>query len=271
MLALKLKFIKLFSLYILFLGCFAFSAHSQQKIDKFYLSNFHKDGSRNWELLGKYAVVFDEYSEIYESRALFFRKDNNVRVRANKAVISNNDNSAKLTGNIQARSEDGMVLFAKTLNWNELRQELETKSGVKVCSKDVRIRATGMFGEGVKKAVSFLKNIKVTIINEKHKDKVIVTCLGPLEVEFNRGKAVFFNNVVLKSTDGTVYSDKAVAFYDKKSKKIVKIISVGNVRFIKDGNKTFSQKAVYLGREGKIKLIGRPKILLYPKEGSTLP
>ena len=47
-------------------------ASSEQRIMDFYLSNFKEDGSRDWEVKGKEAVIYDRYVDIDEMEASYY-------------------------------------------------------------------------------------------------------------------------------------------------------------------------------------------------------
>lgn len=238
--------------------------YTQQKIDDFFLSNFGQEGKRDWEIVGSYALIYPEYSQIYKVKALNFRQDNVVTIRANQAKVSADRTKASLSDNVKIFDQKKRAFFTDSLNWDELSQIAQTDSSVKVCAENLRIRATGMIIYGREEKADFLKNVRVDILNSVHNDKITVTCDGPLIVEQVRGKALFNNNVVMHSIDGDVYSQRAVAFFDKKNSQIVKIISEGQVRLEKDGQFTISERAVYLARLAKVVLSGKPKIVYFP-------
>ncbi len=66
-----------------------------------------------------------------------------------------------------------------------------------------------------------------------------------------------------------MFSDKATLFFDPEDKTIIKIVSEGNVKIVRDGNTTFSQKATYFSKEQKIVLEGRPRLIYYQEEDSS--
>ena len=107
------------------------------------------------------------------------------------------------------------------------------------------------------------KNVHI----ENKKGKTTITCEGTLEIERNKGKAVFNKDVVVTNEKGKLYSDKATVFFNTKEKQLIKVVSEGNVKIVRGDNIAYAKKATYFAKEEKIVLEGRPK-LIYFTEGS---
>ena len=98
----------------------------------------------------------------------------------------------------------------------------------------------------------------------------MVTCDGPLEIDYEKGRAVFYNNVKVNQKESQLFSDKATMYFDAKDKKLIKIVAEGNVRIIRGENTSFSQKATYFAQTRRVVLEGSPRLVVFPKE-SKLP
>jgi lipopolysaccharide export system protein LptA len=118
------------------------------------------------------------------------------------------------------------------------------------------------------KKVDFEENVEVQL-SDKEGRAVKITCDGPLEIEYNEGVAVFNNNVTVDNKDGKLYADKTTVFFDNKEKKIVKIVSEGNVKIERENNVTFAQKATYFDADKKIILEGNPRLFYFPKDNEN--
>jgi len=109
----------------------------------------------------------------------------------------------------------------------------------------------------------------------------VITCDGPLEIDYQKNIATFNKNVKVDRNDTQIYSDiMDVYFSSSKDKKtqssdassalmdssIDKIIAKGNVRTIRGENITYSEEAVYTGADKKVTLLGRPKLIIYSTE-----
>jgi lipopolysaccharide export system protein LptA len=98
---------------------------------------------------------------------------------------------------------------------------------------------------------------------------ITVDCEGPLEVDYAQGYAVFNDNVVVESSEGKMFSEKATVFFLKDTKTIERIVSEGDVKIIRDDNVTFAEKATYIEAEKRLILEGRPRLILFPEDEDT--
>ena len=73
--------------------------------------------------------------------------------------------------------------------------------------------------------------------------------------------ALFEGNVVAKTTDMTIYSDKMLVFYKEGSGDVTKIESTGNVRLLQGTRLITSQNAVYYADEDKVVFTGEPRAM----------
>lgn len=89
---------------------------------------------------------------------------------------------------------------------------------------------------------------------------------GPIVIKSDRliadnrsNTALFEGSVVANTPDITMYSDKMLVYYERKTGNIKKIESEGNVRVIKDDRVIVSQKAVYYADGEKVVFTGNPR------------
>jgi lipopolysaccharide export system protein LptA len=97
-----------------------------------------------------------------------------------------------------------------------------------------------------------------TLIDKKEKNPIIITS-ETLTADNKNSTAVFEGNVVAKTDDVTMYSDKMTVFYDSASNKVTKIHALGHVKVHKEERALFSDEAMYLEEEEKIIFTGHPK------------
>ena len=93
----------------------------------------------------------------------------------------------------------------------------------------------------------------------------VITCDGPLDIDYEKNLAVFNNNVKIVDEKGEVTSNRLDAYLNRQTKAIVKAIAKGEVKILRNNNYSYSDEAVYLAREHKVVLTGRPKIVIYPE------
>jgi len=52
--------------------------------------------------------------------------------------------------------------------------------------------------------------------------------------------------------------------------EIAKIVSEGNVKIVRPDNVTFAQRATYYGADARVVLEGRPRLIYFPSDDSSL-
>jgi len=97
------------------------------------------------------------------------------------------------------------------------------------------------------------------------KKPTVITCDGPLEIDYTKQTAIFKNNVkVEQEKESQMYADKMEVDFDFKNKALTRIKSMGNVRIVKGDNTSYSEEALYTANDKKMTLTGRPRLIIYP-------
>lgn len=262
---------RLFFISFLFLFVsLSFSVYPEQRIKNFYLSNLKEDGTRDWELKGDEAIISDDYVDIEKMRANYYLEEDTILITSNTARMNKENMDIFLKDDVHIENKDGATLDTDSLNWQRQKNRIETFDRVKVSKDTMQITATGLSADTQLNNAAFGRDVEVIFADAKNGDVTIAVCSGPLEIEYNAGKATFNDDVVVTNSQGKLYSDKATLYFDIEEKKLIKIISEGNVKIIRENNVAFSQKATYFGDEGKIILEGRPRIMYFSQEGEGL-
>ena len=261
---LSLRFV--FNLILFLLLSSNIQAHSEQKIKDFYISNFKEDGSRDWEVEGIEAIIYDKHVDIDKMKAHYYLKDDTILITSDKARLDKGNMDVYLKDNVYIENKDGANVMTDSLNWQRQKNHIDTKDWVKVRKDSMQVEAKGLSADTQLRKADFTEDVEVTFPDEKTKQVTTVTCTGPLEIEYGLGKAVFNKNVVATHPQGKMFSDKATLYFDPAEKVIIKIVSEGNVKIIRDENTTFSQKATYLNKEQKVILEGRPRLIYYQQD-----
>ena len=245
-------------------------AYSQQKIKDFYLSNLKEDGTRDWEINGDEALISDTHIDIENMEANYYLKEDTILITSDNARMNKENMDVALKDNVYIENEEGATLVTDSLNWQRETNHIETQDKVKTTKDSMQITAVGLSADTQLKTADFEEEVEVTFADVKSGDVTTAICTGPLEIEYNKGKAVFNNDVVITNIHGKMYSDKATLFFDTEAKVLIKVVSEGNVKIIREDNVAFSQKATYLGNEQRIVLEGKPRIMYFPKEGEEV-
>ncbi|MDD3295865.1 MAG: LPS export ABC transporter periplasmic protein LptC [Candidatus Omnitrophica bacterium] len=242
-------------------------AYSQQRIKDFYLSNCKEDGSHDWEVKGDEAMIYDTYVDINTMRANYFLESDDISITSDEARLNKENMDVYLKKNVHVKNKDGAQLTTESLNWQREKNHIETKDWVKTSKDAMEITAQGLSADTQMEKANFEKNVEVTFPDAENKTVTTATCSGPLEIEYSLGRAIFNDDVVVTHPQGKVFSDKTTLYFDTTQKKIVKIVSEGNVKIMRDGNETYAEKATYFDKDQKLVLEGRPRLIYFPKEG----
>jgi len=286
---------------------------SDQQIGDFSLSGYGEKGKKNWDLAGKSADIFTEIVKLKEVTGNLYGKDEDIKLTADRGDFNKVDGKVHLEQNVVITTSSGTKLTTDSLDWDRKNQLVTTNDAVNIQRGNMVIVANGAKGEPNLKKVALEKNVKLDINPENPikntkateeaskasfvanqdkaegqtvKEKIVITCDGPLEIDYEKNIATFNNNVKVERTDSTIYSDKMDVYFiaaDKQEKpedakqtsatqqlmgsKIDKIIARGNVKVVRGENLSYSEEAVYTAADKKLVLNGRPKLILYSTEG----
>jgi len=73
--------------------------------------------------------------------------------------------------------------------------------------------------------------------------------------------ALFEKNVVAKTTDLTIHSDKMLVYYEEDGGTVTKIEATGNVKVLRESRIMTSKSAVYYADEEKVIFTGEPRAM----------
>jgi len=271
----------------------AFSAFAPevpaQQINDFSLSGYEDKGKKSWDISGKSADIFTEVVKLKEVNGNLYGKDENVNLTAKRGDFNKGEGKVYLKEDVVITTSGGAKLTTDSMDWDRKNQLVETQDKVNIDKDNITIVGTGIYGQPNLNKVSLNKDVRVDInpsaLKDSRqdlpiKDKVIITCDGPLEVDYSKNIATFNNNVRVERPDIIIYSDKMDIFFsaDDKSAKaanqtqesmagsIDMIVAKGNVRIVRGDNISYSDEAVYAAKDKKIILNGRPQLVFYSTE-----
>jgi len=264
------------------------SAEDPQQMADFSLSGFAEKGRKNWDLTGKQADITAEVIKLNNIESNFYGEQENMKLTAERGDFDRLKGSLHLEKDVIITTSSGARLTTNSLNWDRKEQLVSTVDPVNIVKGGVIIDGLGARANTGLNVVNLEKDIKVQIDNSvsdgaAKQGKVEINCEGPLEIDYQKNLAVFNTNVKVQTSDGLIESDiMEIYFLSGKGKKnesaeaqgvdfngakIDKIIARGNVKITRGQNVSFSEEAVYLSRERKITLTGRPKLVIYSAEG----
>lgn len=249
-------------------GCWVVStAVANQKIDDFYLSGFENKGEKNWEVKGTSALIEEDTVAIKDVEGYTYQQDNKINVKADKGAYNKQESSMELEDNVHIQSDDGMDLKTEKLAWDQKSNKIATDDKVYITKdKDMEVEGEGLHADTQMKTATLDKNVEVKFQRKNNEGFVMVTCDGPVEMNYSDGNIVFKNNVKMNDNEIEMAADIATMFFDQATKKIEKAIVEGNVKILRGKDITYAQKATYYDANKKIILEGSPKLIFFPEK-----
>jgi len=270
---------------------------SPQQIGDFTLSGSGEKGKKAWDIAGKSADIYNEVVKLKKVVGNHYGDNDNINLTADNGNFNKESGVVHLENNVVITTSSGAKLTTDSLDWDRKQQILSTLDKVNLEKADMNLSGEGAKGQTALKQVVLEKNVRLDIKpadkQDSKKEKIMITCDGPLDIDYEKNIAVFNNNVKVEKSDLTIYSDKLEAYFTPSpqgdglassgqshkqeesknaqgpaaiSSSIHKIIALGNVRILRGENISYSQEAVYTALDKKITLTGRPQIIIYQTE-----
>lgn len=256
---------------------------SPQQVGDFMLSGSGDKGKKAWDLAGKSADIYNDVVKLKQVVGNNYGDKDTINLTADNGNFNKSSGVVHLENNVVITTSSGSKLTTDSLDWDRKQQIISTLDKVNLARSDMNLSGVGAKGQTALKQVVLEKNVHLNINpsgkQDDKKEKIVITCDGPLDVDYEKNIAVFNNNVKVEKPDMTIYSDKMQVYFTPKqeeakkdqgaqvlSSSINKIIASGNVRILRGENISYSQEAVYTALDKKISLTGKPQIIIYQTE-----
>jgi LPS export ABC transporter protein LptC len=263
-----------------------------QQMSDFSLSGFGERGKKSWDLAGKSADIGSQVIKLNDITGNFYGADDQVQLTADKGDFDRSVGSVHLQENVVVKSSSGAVMTTDSLDWDRDKQLVSTPDRVNLNKDDIVISGQGAQGFPDLNKVDLQKDIQVQVKNAggeplKPGRDIVITCDGPMQVDYEKSIATFNNAVSVETRDGVIKADCMEVFFSGEpgkdgsragdnlsaagQERIMKIIARGNVSIVRDGNQSYSDEAVYTAADRRIVLKGRPKLVIYSEEVNSAP
>jgi len=269
---------------------------SDQQISDFSLAGYGDKGKKSWELSGKSADIFSDVVKLKDITGNLYGKEEDIKLTSDNGDFNKAEGKIHLENNVVITTTSGAKLTTDSLDWDRKNSVVSTQDLVNIVRDNMVASGQGARGETNLKKVNLQKDVKVKLVPEgKGKDEaeaarenIVITCDGPMEIDYERNIAVFTNNVKVDRQDSVIYCDTMDVYFLKSAEKkeaaqekegeksaaagfmsdtsIDRIICRGNVRIVRGENVSYSEEAIYTAKDKKITLTGRPKLVLYSTE-----
>ncbi|TBR16693.1 hypothetical protein EPO66_04155 [bacterium] len=179
--------------------------------------------------------------------------------------------------------KDKMQLTADKGNYNKTDGKLHLEDNVVVTIN----KETPLLGDDPLNPTQAPKAEKV--------NEIIITCDGPVEMEYKKKVAIFNKNVKVNAPDILMYSDVMEVYFGGNGSQlqpqsqpkpqlqeagaelaaptsfmgtqIDKIRGYGNVKIVRGENISYSDEAIYTTADNKLTLSGKPQLVIHSTEG----
>lgn len=242
---------------------------SLHKVYAFSFSKYTPEGQKEIEIEGDSANILEQTVMLINVVAKAYAEETPVTITADTGNYDKVNNKVNLQKNVVATTDDGTRLLTDELMIQPTQKTMETEAPTQVKKDNIDVRGIGARGDSGLKKVKFNKNVKVIVQdpNDKTHGPTVITCDGPLVIDYQKNFANFKDNVVAEDERGKLTADKMDVYYNKVSKKVSKIVAIGNVIIENpDGNKTYSDSVIYLAEEGRVILGGDTEALYFEGE-----
>lgn len=257
-----------------------------QQIKDFSLSGYGEKGKKTWDLAGQSADILNEVVKLQKVVGNNYTQSDTINLTADKGDFDKTSGVVHLEDNVVITTASGSTLTTDTLDWDRKQQIVKTMDKINLSRQDMNLTGQGVEGQTALKQITLAKDVRLDMQAQEQaagqKEKIVITCDGPLEVNYEKNIAIFNNNVKVEKPDMTMYSDKMQVYFTPKqtgqqpaaaaglpavSSSIDQIVAQGNVKIVRGENTSFSQEAIYTAHDKKITLTGRPQIVIYQTEG----
>lgn len=264
---------------------------ADQQIGDFSLSGFGDKGKKAWDLSGKSADIFSEVVKLKKVVGNNYAQADTINLTADNGDFNKQSGVVHLQDNVVITTSSGTKLTTDTLDWDRKQQIVSTLDKINLARADMNLSGQGALGQTGLKQIKLDKDVRLDIqardLQVNKKEKIMITCDGPLDVDYEKNIAIFNNNVKVEKSDLIIYSDKMQVYFSPKqqnnaqnnapvqgpaliSSSLDKIVASGNVRIIRGENISYSQQAIYTAIDKKITLTGKPQIIIYETKISEI-
>ncbi len=241
-------------------------AQTADTISTFTLVGHTEAGRKKWQVEGETADLLSEKVELSPVRATSFGRVQ-LNLKADRGRFDRTSQDVRLQGNVVAVTSDGARLTTESLDWEQAKETGTTDQWVTVTRAGTAARGLGGVGYPQLKRVRLER--QVTVVMDGDEGVTVITCDGPMEVDYGRNKARFWRNVLVRDGKGLIRSDRLDATLRAKTHDLEKATFWGHVQIFQGKQVAFANRANYSPADGYIRLLGHPRMVVL--EGAESP
>ena len=234
-------------------------------ISTFTLEGHDETGRRTWQVRGQSADILSETVHLSPVAATSYGQVQ-VDLKADKGDYEKKSQNIYLKRHVVVITSDGVKLNTKSLRWFSEQETGITPDWVRVTRAGMKV--TGREAKGFPKRKFVRLEKKVRLILNGDQGRTVVTCDGPMEVDYGRHKARFWRSVLVRDAKGTIRADRMDVTLTPQTNQIDQAVFWGHVKINHGPQSAFANRANYWQPQGRTSLIGHPKLVMVPEKES---
>lgn len=236
-----------------------------QEFEGVNLVGYSEGNTKAWDVKGKTANVEGNTINLQDIVANTYGQQK-VNLVAQNGTMDQEKGSMHLEKDVVVTTEDGATLITDSLDWDKQKDLVTTEDQVYITKDAMTASGTGAQAQPTLNKAQINQDVTVhvdTKTADSPGQKIMITCDGPLEVDYSKQMAVFKDHVVATETTRKLTADRMEVTFDAKTNQIKQMVCIGNVSIAQGENVTHSDRAVYKADEQRLVLSGSPKIVFY--------
>ena len=232
---------------------------SGETVSTFMLVGHTDDGRKKWEVRGQTANLLSETVHLSPVEATSYG-NTKLDLTADRGQYHRDTRNIHLEQNVVLITADGVRLKTDSFDWDAQRQTGTTSAWVTVLRPGMRVVGQGGVCFPKVKRVRLEKSVTVTLLGNG--GQTVVTCDGPMEVDYGRHKIRFWRDVLVKDLKGTIRSDRLDVALNEKTNAMERATFWGHVRMNQGPQSAVANRANYWQLQGRTRLIGHPRLAM---------
>ena len=236
-------------------------------ISIFTLVGHSETGRKKWEVQGQTADLGAQTVVLSPVTAVSYGNVT-IHLTAKTGHFNRTTQDVHLEEDVVAVTSDGARLTTDTFDWAAERQMGTTADWVTVTRTGMVVTGHGGISFPNLKRVRLKKDVTVAL--EGSSGRTVISCDGPMDVDYGRSKARFLRNVKVRDARGVITSDRMDIELDPQTKQMREATFWGHVVIIHEKQVAHSNRAKYWQLSGRTLLVGHPKVVMPGNQGLLL-
>ena len=173
------------------------TGESDQQISDFSLVGYAEKGKKDWDISGKSADIFDDVVKLKAVEGNLYGEEEDIKLTAERGDFDKKQGKVHLEENVVITTTGGAKLTTDSLDWDRKKQLVSTEEVVNITKENMVTVARGAMAEPNLNKIKLEKDVRVDILHnpeknpeEDAKNKILITCDGPLEIDYAENIAI---------------------------------------------------------------------------------